>query len=43
MNYVWVYYRGQIDNVIPEYNVLENLVEKYPDAIYFYADLVMED
>jgi hypothetical protein len=47
---VWVYYRtspvdfGTIDQVVTEYNPdLNMLADKYPDAIYFYAELSADD
>jgi hypothetical protein len=40
---VWVYYHGQLDNIIVELNAIELLAEKYPDAIYFFAELVMTE
>lgn len=40
---IWVYYNGTIDQVNEEYNAnISVLVDKWPDAIYFYAGLVTE-
>lgn len=39
---VWVYDGCAIDQVIPEFNPdLNMLAGMYPDAIYFYAELVI--
>lgn len=41
---VWVYYEGAIDQVLSEHNPdLNMLAGMYPDAIYFYAELMMSD
>lgn len=39
---IWVYYLGAIEQVLEEFNNLDLLADKYPDAIYFYAELVMD-
>lgn len=33
----WVYYKGDVYYVILEFNDITQLVDMYPDAIYFFA------
>lgn len=38
---LWVYYWGRLDYVVEDLNDPEALAEKYPDAIYFYAGVIL--
>lgn len=38
---VWVYYKGKLDYVVEGLNKMNNLADLYPDAIYFYAGVVL--